>query len=417
MIINDSLNSRFNSPLLKKLCCPVCLSNLFHSLEKEDLDYLSCKDCGSRFVVFDKLPILLVGDENWNKKKDEIDGEANYNRKYIPLEVHVERNMFVNNNTEKFLNDAGLDLKNDDALIVGSSFAELSYFATKCRNIISLDIVPSLVKDCLKATIEQHISAEWICGDGECLPFEDESFDSVIVRQTLHHMLKYYSAISEFFRVCKRGGNVLIIDEPFSPVNTDDLPCLSGTGEGRAYEEIAYGDLLEKLGPGAGASRNPAGTRPPLERFLAWARLPKRSGQQVIPGDSSADSAGEIEVMQLSSLEKSEAYIQPDENDPESYLADKYHSFSLLNCIYAIRLHTDRFRLIWPEETAWNDESGEVIRFCHGPNPNFNKPLIDRLVSPGNVSIAAKKLNRTTILRDRKPLKSVPAELVLESLV
>jgi SAM-dependent methyltransferase len=415
MIISDSLDNPFNQQLLKKLCCPVCLSNLFLSgLEEENLHYLTCKDCCSKFAVYDRIPILLVGDENWNKKKDEIDGEVDYNKKFIPPEVHIERNTFVNNNTEKFLNDADIDLTNDDALIVGSSFEELKYFAKKCRNIISLDIVPSLVKDCRKATDEQNISAEWICGDGECLPFEDESFDSIIIRQSLHHMLKYYSAISEFFRVCKKGGNVLIIDEPFSPLNTDDLSRLPYSGNVKIYEEIEYRHFLEKFRRPANILPKQVGNRNPLKLFWAWARSLKGHGKRDI---SSADSTDETEFVKLSMLEKSGSYIQPDENDPESFLADKYHSFSLLNCIYAIRLHTDIYRLIWPEETAWSDESGEVVRFCHGLNPNYNKPLIDKLVSPGNVSIAAKKLNRTTVLRDRKSLKAIPTDLVLESLM
>ena len=378
MIINDKLDRALNQGLLRKICCPICLSTLFHTCSSDEMDHLSCRSCNSTFIVDDRLPVLLIDDENWRKKKDEIDGEVVYNKKVIPPEVHEERNAFVDHNTAMFLSDSRTNLSNDDVLIVGCSFAELEFFHKQCRRVVSLDIVPSLVKDCLNATRHRKIPAEWVCGDGEYLPFEDETFDSVIVRQTLHHMLKYYSAICEFFRVCKRGGNVLLIDEPYSPASRDDLTFLQIPDHFPVYDKLEFKNIRKELN---------------------------------LPRSSSSDPTPKVDFKQL---EVTSSYIEPDTANPESFLADKYLSFSLLNCIHALRLHTDDFKLFWPLETAWTDESSGFVRFCHGPDPNYKKPLIKKLTSQGNVSVAARKSARTTIFRDRSSLRALPVHMAVE---
>jgi len=227
MNVTCGLDNRIHPYLLNKLACPVCLNAVLDSYADGGNEHLVCNTCKSTFLISGRLPILLIQDKNWQKKADEIEGEVDYNVKKISPEVHVERNAFINNNTEMFLKESDTDLSKDEILIVGCSLAELDFFVERCKRVVSLDIVPSLAKGCLVATEERNIPAAWVCGDGECLPFEDESYDTVIVRQSLHHMLKYYSAISECFRVCKKGGHVLIIDEPFVQTDLHNSPLPS----------------------------------------------------------------------------------------------------------------------------------------------------------------------------------------------
>jgi SAM-dependent methyltransferase len=351
------------------------LSTLF--LERLDgrKDLLICNVCKSNFLVIDGLPILLVDDVNWRKKEDEIHGEVIYNTRKIPLEVHLARSAFVDKNTEAFLSEKGIDLTNDEILIVGCSFSELEFFSLRSRGIVAFDIVPFLAKDCLRATQEKRIRASWFCGDGECLPLKDESFDCIIVRQTMHHMLKYHSAICEFFRVCKRGGSILLIDEPFCVPDLNDLPLLPLPNKFHVYKGVRLGQIREKL------------------NFTSLAATHKP------------------EYVNINSLEKMSSYIKPDQRNIDSFLADKYHSFSLLSCIYSLRLHTAEFQLIWPREVAWTEESDKTVTFCYGNNPNYDKSLIDKLISPGNVSLVAKKNKRTSVFRDRHDLRALPLDL------
>ena len=75
--------------------------------------------------------------------------------------------------------------------------------------------------------------------------------------------------------------------------------------------------------------------------------------------------------MDIGALELTRTYLASDSRDPQTLLADKYHDFSLLNCIYAMRLYTDNIYLSWPKETAWTDESGETVRFSPAREPEL----------------------------------------------
>jgi SAM-dependent methyltransferase len=376
VITSTALNEQYGSVLLAKACCPICLSALIHRSDSDRDVELECTACRAAFPVVAGLPIFLLDDQNWTKKADEIEGEVQFNVRKIPIEVHVERNAFVDGHTARFLAASGTDLSRDDVLVVGCSMAELMFFAPRGRRVTCLDIVPRLAADCLEATRRSGIPAAWVCGDGECLPFEDESFDAVIVRQSLHHMLRYFSAICEFFRVCRRGGRLLIIDEPFSPPTAEDVKLLSGTDQEVLFDSVRLGDVRSRLGVGEGQ-------RP--------------------------DEGASIDMQ---GLEQDQAYIEADAADPESLLADKYHVFSLLGCLAAVRRHTSSYYLNWPPEVAWTDESGELVRFCHGPNPHVDENALERIVSPGNVSLVATKTGPTTVFRDRTGLRPVAFDVV-----
>ena len=201
----------------------------------------------------------------------------------VPAEVHRIRNSFVDENTELFLKQAAISLAGKDVLAVGCSMAELHLCNRHGAKTSCLDIVPALALLCQQATQQSGIDASWVCGDGECLPFQDEMFDAVVIRQALHHMIKYYSAIAEFFRVLRVGGTVLIVDEPFSAADPSDASTRHRTSQ-------------------------------------HWKKHPNTLFRQA--------------------------------RNPEGLLADKYHSFSLLNCISALRMHSDQYELSAPQRSA-----------------------------------------------------------------
>lgn len=372
MITTLELSAKIDTQLQRKIVCPVCLSSLEYVPDsKKGRDLLVCISCNYQSYILEGLPILLIEDTNWQKKESEIEGEVQYNVKTIPPEVHSKRNTFVDMNTELFLQETSINLSEKELLVIGCSMTELNLLTKKSKTIVCLDIVPKMVKACQQATISRNIEASWICGDGECLPFENESFDIIIIRQTLHHMLKYYSAISEFFRICRVGGNVLIIDEPFAPFDRNDMAM-----DSKKVKEII--------------------------RFVKSTGKKKKETLNIIGLSQSLEKIDDI-----SALEKEKQLIDSDVSNPESLLADKYHNFSLLNCLYAITFHTRSIFLSWPREIAWTTSSDNIVEFCHGPNPNFGKPLTEKLIASGNVSIAARKTHRTKIFRKREGIRSI----------
>jgi ubiquinone/menaquinone biosynthesis C-methylase UbiE len=52
-----------------------------------------------------------------------------------------------------------------------------------------------------------------ICSNSEELPFEDESFERVIMVDALHHVIDYRETADELWRVVKPGGRI-VIEEP-----------------------------------------------------------------------------------------------------------------------------------------------------------------------------------------------------------
>jgi ubiquinone/menaquinone biosynthesis C-methylase UbiE len=52
-----------------------------------------------------------------------------------------------------------------------------------------------------------------VCSETERLPFEDESFERVIMVDALHHVSDYRVTVGELWRVVKPGGRI-IIEEP-----------------------------------------------------------------------------------------------------------------------------------------------------------------------------------------------------------
>lgn len=373
MITSKSLTRLASADLLRTISCPVCLADL--AVDPESSDRLSCLACSAVYPLVDGLPILLVEDDNWRKKQDEISGEVAFNTETVPQGVHVERNDFVDQNSAELLAAADLDLSTSTALVVGCSMAELMFFRARVDRLLCLDIVPSLSLQALAATRRREIDASWICGDGEALPCASESFDVVIVRQALHHMLNYDSAVRELFRVCRTGGLVAVIDEPFGPPDPEAAPLSNRSDAHVLIGDVTMGELRKALS------------------------LPGRPTDVV-----ALDSDG---------FKARDGYIEAVAGDNESLLADKYANLSLVGLLFALQDLSADVQLFCPRQVGWVEGSGASLQFKHGPNPHHDLPLLDRLTGFGNASVVARKTTRLLRTRDRKSLRAADLDRCL----
>ncbi|MBQ8035522.1 MAG: class I SAM-dependent methyltransferase [Proteobacteria bacterium] len=115
-----------------------------------------------------------------------------------------------------------------------------------------LDLTPKMIE---VANAKKLPNAEFIVGDSEALPFEDESFDAVICANSFHH----YPNPQKFFdgvkRVLRKGGRLVLRDyTTFSSLiwiaNCIEMPLanLFGHGDVKIYTLKQVQEMCERAG-------------------------------------------------------------------------------------------------------------------------------------------------------------------------
>ncbi len=119
--------------------------------------------------------------------------------------------------------------------------------------VTALDLSQGMIEEGRK----RHPDIEFVHGTAEELPFEDDTFDAVTISFGLRNVQNPRAALSEFLRVLKPGGRVVICEFSQPPVNVVR----------RSYELY-----LRTLLPGMAraASSNPESYRYLVESIRAW---------------------------------------------------------------------------------------------------------------------------------------------------
>ena len=93
-------------------------------------------------------------------------------------------------------------------LDVGAGTGVMSEFAYKCRaelKFIAIDPAQGML-EFAPEFLDTHV------GTAEALPFEDSSFDAMLMGESLHHLSSPELAFDEVRRVLKRDGKLFIYD-------------------------------------------------------------------------------------------------------------------------------------------------------------------------------------------------------------
>jgi ubiquinone/menaquinone biosynthesis C-methylase UbiE len=126
------------------------------------------------------------------------------------------------------------------------------------RHYVGLDITPKMIEVAKSKNLK---GTEWIVGDCEALPFEDESFDVIICTNSFHHYPNPQKFFDNVKRVLRPGGRLILQDYTApAPIlwlmNHTEMPLanLVGHGDVGAYslEQIrafcdSCGLYVEKL--------------------------------------------------------------------------------------------------------------------------------------------------------------------------
>ena len=115
----------------------------------------------------------------------------------------------------------------------------LLYENDSSKNYTGLDITPKMIEVAKNKNLE---GVNWVVGDCENLPFEENSFDAIICSNSFHHYPNPQKFFNSAKRVLKPGGR-LILQDYTAPkfilwiMNHTEMPLanLMGHGDVGAY--------------------------------------------------------------------------------------------------------------------------------------------------------------------------------------
>jgi SAM-dependent methyltransferase len=84
--------------------------------------------------------------------------------------------------------------------------------ATAGAQVIGLDLTPELFETARRRAREQGVAVEWVEGDAEDLPFEEDRFDHVMSAFGVQFAPRHQIVAQELARVCRPGGQIALVN-------------------------------------------------------------------------------------------------------------------------------------------------------------------------------------------------------------
>ncbi|PSR32954.1 MAG: methyltransferase type 11 [Sulfobacillus benefaciens] len=93
--------------------------------------------------------------------------------------------------------------------------------ASRGHRVVGMDMTPEMVHEAQDLAQSRGLSASWIIGNVDQLPWDPQTFDAVTCRRAAHHFQNLQSFLREAHRVLKPGG-VLGISDMTAPTSAID---------------------------------------------------------------------------------------------------------------------------------------------------------------------------------------------------
>ena len=162
--------------------------------------------CFSERLKLDKLHDKFIKNKLFLSKKTQLDsqGTTHYLYELKPINFKNPVQTFIYEDDHLWFKKYQPFLKSSSVLKVGNGLGFSSYFMSLFQTeVTSLDVV--LNTDAL--------SDDVVLYEGSRIPFDDNSFDTVVCTYTLHHTPSPEALFAELCRVSKR--TIIVIDETY----------------------------------------------------------------------------------------------------------------------------------------------------------------------------------------------------------
>jgi 2-polyprenyl-3-methyl-5-hydroxy-6-metoxy-1,4-benzoquinol methylase len=160
-------------------------------------------------------------------------------------------------------------------------------FAGAAREVVGVDLTDAMLAIAKERTKERGISnVSFRAADAENLPFENGSFDVVVCRLALHHLLKPLQVLREMVRACRAGGAVVVEDiyaseHPERAAYQDRWEILRDPSHVRTLSLSELLLLFRDAGLETDAVTTAEDLTPEVERWLATTKAPLERAAEV----------------------------------------------------------------------------------------------------------------------------------------
>lgn len=205
----------------KYLACPNCSNSNFILEDKiiddqeiRDANFV-CQSCKNIYAIkhgliflYDNLSPEVLHEREAYSKDNVIRSTKDYRE--IRIIKLIKENAFSSLLKED-------NLKNKKILELGAADAWLSTHLAKDNDCVALDMYyekPHGLEAAEEIMKISNVFFERVVADMIALPFNDETFDMVVICAALHHSSSLTSTLNEIHRVLKSNGKLLLLNEP-----------------------------------------------------------------------------------------------------------------------------------------------------------------------------------------------------------
>ena len=189
--------------VLDRLACPSCGGRLARTVEG---DTIGCGACGRSFARRGRLFDLLL-DRDAHTKLEDID----YDKVGGITDQVIDR---IGETWLAALSNAGIDPSGKVVLEIGTGTGALTIgllrkAAPRC--IVATDVSETFLATALHRSGEDAPIVAVRC-DCNAMPIRDGTFDVVLGRSILHHLLDFDRVLAQCARILKPGGKALFFE-------------------------------------------------------------------------------------------------------------------------------------------------------------------------------------------------------------